>query len=62
MATIDHLNPARPLVKVELTSEWGDPIQVEITQERYRALELKKGLQVFVTPREVTVFEEDYVI
>lgn len=62
MATIDHLNPARPLVKLELTSEWGDPIQVEITQERYRALELKKGLQVFVTPREVTVFDEDYVI
>ncbi len=42
-ARVTHVNPAGPLVKVELQAEWGDPVRVEMSQERYRALALKAG-------------------
>ena len=61
-ARVEHINPAGPLVKVELVSEWGDPVQVEISQERYRALRLQKGAEVFVTPKEKKVFVGNYSI
>ena len=52
-AKIKYLNPAGSTVKLELTSEWGDPVQVEISQEEYRALVLKKDEEVYVTPKEI---------
>jgi sulfate transport system ATP-binding protein len=58
-ATIDHINPAGPYVKVELTSEWGSPLQVNLSQERYRLLNLQKGMQVFLVPREMRTFVQD---
>jgi len=61
-ARVEHINPAGPLVKVELVSEWGDPVQVEITQERYRDLRLKKDAEVFVTPKEKKIFVGKYSI
>jgi len=61
-ARVEHINPAGPLVKVELVSEWGDPVQVEISQERYRALRLQKGAEVFITPKEQKVFADNYSI
>jgi len=42
-ARVRHVNPAGPLVKVDLVAEWGDPVRVELSQERYRALGLKPG-------------------
>lgn len=51
-ARIKHINAAGPQVKIELTTEWGDPLHVEISQERYRALGLQRELDVFVTPKE----------
>jgi sulfate transport system ATP-binding protein len=61
-ARIKHINTVGPLVKVELVSEWGNPVQVEISQERSRTLKLKKDTDVFVTPKEVKVFLDDYSI
>ncbi|HSK11557.1 MAG TPA: sulfate ABC transporter ATP-binding protein [Vicinamibacterales bacterium] len=55
-ATVTHVNPAGPLVKVDLTAEWGDPVRVELSQERYRALNLKPGDRVFVSPLEMSLF------
>jgi len=34
-----------------LESEWGDVIRVDLSQERYRALGLRPGTQVFVAPK-----------
>ena len=50
-AQVAHINPAGPIVKVELVSEWGEPILVEMGQERYEALQLRKDLEVFVFPK-----------
>jgi sulfate/thiosulfate transport system ATP-binding protein len=58
-ATVIYVNPAGPVVKVEVTTEWGDPAQVELTQERYRALNLQKGDEVFLSPREFKVFAQE---
>ncbi len=61
-ARVEHINSAGPVVKVQLVSEWGDPVQVEISQERYRELRLTKDAEVFITPKEKQVFIDRYSI
>jgi hypothetical protein len=51
-----YVNPAGPVVKVELVSEWGHSVQVNLSEERYRELRLEKGMEVHVTPKEMRVF------
>jgi sulfate transport system ATP-binding protein len=55
-ARVAHVNPAGPLVKVDLVAEWGDPVRVEMSQERYRALALEAGTEVFVRPKDMSIF------
>ena len=55
-ATVRHINVAGPKVKVELTTSWGDPVQVEIDHDRYRELKLERDAEVFLSPRENHVF------
>jgi sulfate transport system ATP-binding protein len=55
-ARVAHVNPAGPLVKVDLVAEWGDPVRVEVSQERYRALALEDGSEVFVRPTDMSIF------
>jgi sulfate transport system ATP-binding protein len=61
-ATIDRVNSAGPTVKIELTSEFGEIVQVEMPHDRFRPLGLRTGEQVYVVPRQVKVFVEDYSI
>ena len=49
-ARVLHVNPAGPIVKLELLAEWGAAIRAEIPQERYRTLGLEQGTEVFVCP------------
>jgi sulfate/thiosulfate transport system ATP-binding protein len=55
-ARVAHVNPAGPLVKVDLVAEWGDPVRVELSQERYRTLALEEGTEVFVRPKDMSLF------
>lgn len=55
-ATVKHINAAGPRVKIELTSNWGDPVRVEMDHERLHALALKPDTQVYLSPRENRVF------
>jgi sulfate transport system ATP-binding protein len=55
-ARIKHINAAGPLVKVEAVAEWGDPVHIEMSQERFRDLQLIKDESVFVIPKDVKVF------
>jgi sulfate transport system ATP-binding protein len=55
-ARVKHINRTGPLVKIELMTEWGDLVNVEMSQERFTNLGLKSDLDVFVKPREVRVF------
>ncbi|MGA3295603.1 MAG: sulfate ABC transporter ATP-binding protein [Candidatus Acidiferrales bacterium] len=56
-ATTKHINAAGPLVKVEAVTEWGAPVHIEMSQERFRDLHLVKDEVVFIVPKEITVFE-----
>ena len=61
-ATIRHINAAGPVVKMDLVSEAGETVNVELAQDRYRSLSIAPGATVFVTPREVKLFVDDYSI
>jgi len=57
-----HINPAGSVVKVRvLAQDFGLMINVDLTVDRYKSLELKPGETVFVTPKVVKIFE-DYAI
>lgn len=61
-ARVMHVNAAGPSVKVELETTLGEAIMVELTQDRFRELNLARGANVFVTPRGRHLFMDDYVI
>ncbi len=61
-ARVDRINSAGPHVKVELTSAQGEYVQVALPHERYQALKLQTGADVFVSARDYKVFGEDYSI
>ncbi len=64
-AVIEHISPAGSHVRVELLDEFKQPILVEIPTMRYKELGIKKGDQVFVSPKETRVFfdeSSDYTI
>ncbi len=50
-ASVVAVNPAGPLVRVELESEWGAIVRVDLSQERYQELSLRPGTPVFVAPK-----------
>jgi sulfate/thiosulfate transport system ATP-binding protein len=58
-ATTKHINAAGPLVKVEAVTEWGATVHVEMSQERFRELALAKDEAVFMTPKDVAVFQQE---
>jgi sulfate transport system ATP-binding protein len=55
-ARVKRVVMAGPQVKIELESEWGDHLDVEISQERFRNLRLEKDAEVFVHAKEARVF------
>lgn len=56
-ATVRFINAVGPLVKVELQQvDKNTLIEAELTQERFRELNLSIAQQVYVTPRNVKVF------
>jgi sulfate/thiosulfate transport system ATP-binding protein len=62
-AEVLRVNAASAAVKVELIAkEFGFAVNVELTEERYRELQLKAGDVVYVFPRRVRVFVQDYQI
>jgi sulfate transport system ATP-binding protein len=58
-AVVTRIHSAGPNVRVELLAESGERVHAELTQERYRALNLSTNSQVFVTPRDVKVFSNE---
>jgi sulfate transport system ATP-binding protein len=58
-ATNTHINAAGPVARIEAITEWGAPVHVEMSQERFQPLGLGKNEQVFVTPKDIAVFRKD---
>ena len=56
-ATVKHIHAAGPLVKVEALTEWGGRVHVEMSQDRFRDLQLVNNEAIFIVPKDVKVFE-----
>ena len=56
-AVAEYINPAGSVVKIDLVSVDGNPIQAEISQDEFKALKLKKNDEVYVSVRQVTYYE-----
>lgn len=61
-ARVRAINAAGATVRIDLISEWGDQVSAEMPHERYQNLDLKREEEVFVTPKQFQVFNEDYAI
>jgi sulfate transport system ATP-binding protein len=62
-AIVRHLMSAGPTARIKLElSENGTMVEAQVSQETYGHLDLKVGDHVFVKPRKVRVFPEDYSI
>jgi len=58
-ATIKHINAAGPRVKLELVTDWGDPLLVEMDHQRLKDLGLAADARVYLSPRNESVFVYD---
>jgi sulfate transport system ATP-binding protein len=61
-ASIVRINPMGAAVRIGLTGENGEPLQVDLHRERAAELALSVGESVWVAPRKVRVFVHDYQI
>jgi sulfate transport system ATP-binding protein len=62
-ARINHIHAVGPIVRVALTLRKNqDVVEAELTRDVFQTLALKKGETVFVRPRNVRFFVEDYQI
>jgi len=63
-AKVLHINPAGPRARLQLlATDFGAPLQVEVSLERLKELQLRSGELVYVSPRRVRVFmPEEYSI
>jgi sulfate transport system ATP-binding protein len=57
-AQVIHVNPAGPLVKLELERKNGGLLQAEITRNQFDELNIKKGESIFIRPEKMKVFGE----
>ena len=55
-ATVEHIHAAGPVVRVELMTKDGNLLHVELSQERYRQLGLRRTQEVFVSIKDMQVF------
>ncbi len=62
-ATVRHVHAVGPVVRLTFVRrDGGDLIEAELSRERYRKLAVKAGDDVFLVPRNIQVFVEDYSI
>jgi sulfate transport system ATP-binding protein len=56
-ARILHINPAGPLVSIDFEDRAGNMLQAALPKEKFRELDLSRGDEIFLKPRELRVFE-----
>jgi sulfate transport system ATP-binding protein len=62
-AVVRYIHAVGPMARVELErNDNGEPIDAELTRERYRELDLQIGERVYVKPRDMRIFVDDYSI
>ena len=61
-ATVVRIQSAGPVVKLELRTEDGQLVQVEISHEQSRRLDVRQDDVVYVRPKQSRVYVDDYSI
>ena len=61
-ATVKRVQTAGASVKIEVVSDAGETVNIEMAHERFRLIGVKKDDSVFVSLRDARVFFEDYSI
>ncbi|RJP19558.1 MAG: sulfate ABC transporter ATP-binding protein [Deltaproteobacteria bacterium] len=62
-AVVLHVHTAGPVVRLELDrADGGGIVEAELSRERYQDLGVGRGEHVFIKPRNLRVFLEDYAI
>jgi sulfate transport system ATP-binding protein len=61
-AKVIRVQPAGPVVRIEVRAETGETLRVDMAHEAYQQTAVERGDDVFVRPREARVFVEDYSI
>ncbi|MCM2357328.1 MAG: sulfate ABC transporter ATP-binding protein [Geobacteraceae bacterium] len=62
-AEVRHIQGAGAVARLELERlDTSEPVEAELTRERHRELGLRQGEKVFIRPRNLRVFVEDYQI
>jgi sulfate/thiosulfate transport system ATP-binding protein len=60
---VEHISPAGAFVRIyAMRDDNGEPVEVEISRDRYQQLALKPGDQLHASLREMRVFTDDYSI
>jgi sulfate transport system ATP-binding protein len=57
-AVVKRIHSAGPNVRLELVAESGERLCAEVSQDRYRSLNIRAGSTVYVTPRDIKVFAD----
>ncbi len=61
-ATVARVNSAGASVRLELIAGSGERLSAELSHDRYRALGIEQGSTVYVTPRAIRIFGDDYML
>ncbi len=61
-ATVVRIQSVGPIVKLELRTEDGQLVQVEVSHERAKSLNLRQDDIVYVRPKQSRVYVDDYII
>lgn len=61
-ATVARINSAGSSVRLELIAGSGEHLAAELSHERFRCLQIEPGSVVYVTPRTIRVFGDDYAL
>jgi sulfate/thiosulfate transport system ATP-binding protein len=58
-AKVNHIYPIGSTVRVELNGHDHEVIEAELTSEAFRSLKLHNGQNVYVSPKNITIYHEE---
>jgi len=57
-ASVVRVNPAGPMVRVDVVTGEGERIRIELPHERFAELDLRRGDDVWAVPRDIRAFDQ----
>ncbi len=61
-AKVLYINAASSIVKLDVHTIDNQVVQVDLTYEQYKMLNIQKEMNVYIKPKDIRIFEEDFVI